>query len=47
MLSLVAGKYPAGPGQVAVTSGVASTFNLRIGDVWHQGRTTRVVTGIV
>ena len=47
MLSLVAGKYPAGPGQVAVTSGVASTFNLRVGDVWHQGGTTRQVTGIV
>ena len=39
MLSLVAGHYPAGPGQVAVTDGVASTFNLKIGDVWHQGGT--------
>ena len=47
MLSLVAGHYPAGPGQVAVTDGVATTFNLRIGDVWHQGGTTRQVTGIV
>ena len=48
MLSLVAGHYPAGPGQVAVTDGVASTFNLRIGDLWHQGGTqTRQVTGIV
>ncbi len=50
MLSLVAGHYPAGPGQVAVTDGVASTFNLKIGDLWHQGGTsprTRQVTGIV
>ena len=47
MLSLVAGHYPAGPGQVAVTDGVATTFNLRIGDVWHQGGATREVTGIV
>jgi putative ABC transport system permease protein len=47
MLSLVAGHYPAGPGQVAVTDGVASAFNLRIGDVWHQGGTARQVTGIV
>jgi putative ABC transport system permease protein len=50
MLSLVAGHYPAGPGQVAVTDGVAATFNLRIGDVWHQGGTNpkaRQVTGIV
>ena len=29
MLSLVAGRYPGGPGQVAVTSGLASAFNLR------------------
>ena len=47
MLSLVAGHYPAGPGQVAVTEGVASTFNLRIGDLWPQGGKTRQVTGIV
>jgi putative ABC transport system permease protein len=47
MLSLVAGHYPDGPGQVAVTDGVASAFNLRIGDTWHQGGTTRQVVGIV
>ena len=47
MLSLVAGHYPAGPGQVAVTDGVASTFNLKIGDLWPQGGKTRQVTGIV
>ncbi|MGH3122304.1 MAG: ABC transporter permease, partial [Streptosporangiaceae bacterium] len=47
MLALVSGHYPAGPGQVAVTDGVASTFNLRIGDQWHQGAVTRQVTGIV
>jgi putative ABC transport system permease protein len=47
MLSLVTGHYPAGPGQVAVTDGVAASFGLRIGDVWHQGGTTRQVTGIV
>ncbi len=47
MLSLVSGHYPAGPGQVAVTQGVATTFNLRIGDAWHQGGQTRQVTGIV
>ncbi|MGH3237859.1 MAG: ABC transporter permease, partial [Streptosporangiaceae bacterium] len=47
MLSLVSGHYPAGPGQVAVTAGVASTFNLKIGDVWHQGGKARQVTGIV
>ncbi len=47
MLSLVAGHYPADPGQVAVTSGVASTFDLRIGDLWHQDGKTRQVVGIV
>jgi putative ABC transport system permease protein len=47
MLSLVSGHYPAGPGQVAVTQGVATAFNLRIGEVWHQGGQARQVTGIV
>ena len=47
MLSLVSGHYPTGPGQVAVTQGVAATFNLEIGDKWHQGGKTRLVTGIV
>jgi putative ABC transport system permease protein len=47
MLSLVSGRYPVGPGQVAVTPGLASTFNLKVGDVWHQGGTARRVTGIV
>jgi putative ABC transport system permease protein len=47
MLSLVSGHYPAGPGQVAVTQGVATTFNLGIGDTWHQGGQVRQVTGIV
>ena len=47
MLSLVTGHYPAGPGQVAVTGGVAATFNLTIGDVWHQGGKARRVVGIV
>ena len=47
MLSLVSGHYPTGPGQVAVTDGVAATFGLKVGDVWHQGGTARRVTGIV
>ena len=47
MLSLVSGHYPTGPGQVAVTDGVAATFNLKVGDVWHQGGQARRVTGIV
>ena len=47
MLSLVSGHYPANPGQVAVTGGVASAFHLKVGGVWHQGGRTRTVTGIV
>jgi putative ABC transport system permease protein len=47
MLSLVSGHYPTGPGQVAVTDGVASAFGLTVGDVWHQGGTAWRVTGIV
>ena len=47
MLSLVSGHYPAGPGQVAVTDGVASTFKLTVGGTWHQGGQTRQVVGIV
>ncbi len=47
MLALVSGHYPAGPGQVAVTAGLAATFKLRAGDTWHQGGQVRQVTGIV
>jgi putative ABC transport system permease protein len=47
LLGLVSGHYPAGPGQVAVTSGLASDFHLAIGDVWHQGGAARRVVGIV
>ncbi|MDE3064779.1 MAG: ABC transporter permease, partial [Acidobacteriota bacterium] len=47
MLALVAGRYPAGAGQVAVTSVVASDFHLRVGDAWRLGATTREVVGIV
>ena len=46
-LRLDAGRYPAGPDQVAVTSGTAKLFGLRIGSTWTaNGRTWRVV-GIV
>jgi len=47
MLSLVSGRYPANPGQVAVTSGVAADFRLSIGSSWTVGSVTRKVTGIV
>ena len=47
MLSLVSGHFPTGADQVAVTSGVASDFGLRIGSVWHQDGTAWTVVGIV
>ncbi len=47
MLGLVSGHYPAGPGQVAVTSGVAADFHLAIGSSWSVGGVSRKVTGIV
>ena len=46
MLRLDAGHYPAA-GQVAVTSGVAAIYRLRIGSVWHEGGRALRVVGIV
>ena len=47
LLSLVSGHYPAGPGQVAVTSGVASALHLNIGSTLRSAGTSRRVVGIV
>jgi putative ABC transport system permease protein len=47
MLSLTSGNYPAGPGQVDLTSGLASEFGLKIGDTWRRPGTARRVVGIV
>jgi putative ABC transport system permease protein len=47
MLSLLSGRYPAGPGQAAVTGGVASAFGLKIGSVWHAAGKAWRITGIV
>jgi putative ABC transport system permease protein len=44
MLSLVSGHYPTTPGQVAVTSGLASQLRLRVGGTGTVGgRARRVV----
>src|SRR5580704_11730185 len=46
-LALVRGHYPHGPGEVDLTSGLASSFRAGIGSTWHvDGRALRV-TGIV
>jgi putative ABC transport system permease protein len=47
MLTLVSGHYPARPGQVAITSTVASDFHLTVGSTWTVGGVSRKVTGIV
>ncbi|HTS98076.1 MAG TPA: FtsX-like permease family protein [Streptosporangiaceae bacterium] len=47
LLSLVSGTYPAGPGQVALTSQVAARYGAHAGGTWHVAGTTWRVTGIV
>jgi putative ABC transport system permease protein len=48
LLGLVSGGYPGGPGQVALTSGVAAQYGAHVGGTWQPaGRVTWRVTGIV
>ena len=47
LLSLVSGTYPAGPGQVALTSQVAALYGAHVGGTWRAAGTTWRVTGIV
>src|ERR1019366_3140698 len=42
---LLSGHYPTGPGEVALTSGLASALHLAVGDMWAEGGKT--VVGIV
>src|SRR5215204_3668277 len=46
-LALLRGRYPRGPGQVAVTDGVATLLGLEIGDPMALGGRRRTVVGIV
>jgi putative ABC transport system permease protein len=43
MLALVSGRYPAGPGEVAMTPSLAATFALKVGDQWQQRRLVGLV----
>jgi putative ABC transport system permease protein len=47
LIGLVSGTYPAGPGQVALTSQVADRSGVHVGGTWHAGGTAWRVTGIV
>ena len=47
LLSLESGRYPAGPGQVALTSQVAALYGAHVGGTWRADGTAWRVTGIV
>ena len=47
LLGLVSGSYPAGPGQVALTSQVAALYGAHTGGTWQAAGATWRVTGIV
>jgi putative ABC transport system permease protein len=47
LLGLASGAYPAGPGQVALTSQVASLYGAHVGGTWRAAGATWRVTGIV
>jgi putative ABC transport system permease protein len=47
LLSLESGSYPAGPGQVALTSQVAALYGAHVGGTWRVAGTAWRVTGIV
>jgi putative ABC transport system permease protein len=47
MLRLDAGRYPDGPGEVAVTARTAGLFHLAVGAVWRQNGGSRTVVGLV
>ncbi len=47
LLGLVSGAYPAGPGQVALTSQVAALYGAHVGGTWRAGGRTWRVTGTV
>ncbi len=46
-LALVSGHYPAGPGQAALTSQVASLYGVHTGDTWHAAGRAWRVAGVV
>jgi putative ABC transport system permease protein len=47
LLGLVSGTYPAGPGQVALTSQVATLYGTHVGGTWQAAGASWRVTGIV
>jgi putative ABC transport system permease protein len=47
MLRLDKGRWPKGPGEIAVTDRVAKIFGLHVGGTWDHGGTQRTVVGLV
>ena len=47
LLALVSGHYPVSTREVAVTSGVATSLNLKVGSIWREGGVARRVVGVV
>jgi putative ABC transport system permease protein len=47
MLRLDSGRWPQGPGEIAVTERVATIFDLHVGGTWDQGGKRRAVVGRV
>ena len=47
LLSLTSGQFPTKADEVAVTSGVATDFNLKVGSDWREMGVSRSVVGIV
>jgi len=47
LLALVSGRYPTNAGEVALTSGVATSLDLKVGSVWREGDSSRQVVGVV
>ena len=43
----MSGRYPASAGEAAVTSGVATSLNLKVGSIWREGGVARRVVGVV
>ena len=47
LLALVSGRYPTNAGEVALTSEVATSLDLKVGSVWREGGSSRQVVGVV
>jgi putative ABC transport system permease protein len=47
MIALVSGRYPSGPGQVALTSQVATLYQVHTGSTWRAAGRSWRVTGMV